>query len=499
MMFVFAMLFTLVTSAFAGDDARELPEALPAVDALLTQASDKAEMFAQQAVVMQKKVEMKQTESAERLAKQRESYAQVLQDKMLNNRMVAAFNKRIRKEILSLKERVEEAKLAAKQTETGNAVMRAALATLEKNFIVANEFIGSSFNETDDRQAAALDILRPLPAKPTLRYFLTVASRRFGPGLLQLSPALVLGEDKDPQDWLQMLKDSLENIEEAEREGEVALRTEFYDALEKVNETHVKLTQEQMELNETKRNLEVMEVRIGHADTVLQNSSEFLLQRFDSIKFFTDRFVEDLDDIVHQADLIVDEDSGFSPPARPANASGAGNMSALPGNSTSNASESLQRKFVEIPKPPRAGNKTAPAARPQMPKVSAAAPPKAPKSSAGAKPQAPKESAGAKPQMPKVTSQPPKAGAKAQPHPQPPKMAAKAQPHAPKAKAIVRPVVKKVNASAAAASVAAKVPGTMLRAPAANLSLLGVAGSVQSSPAAPGGKEPSAWWPFYWD
>lgn len=278
------------------------PQVLPAVENVLDRARIKAEEFAQQAVIMQKRVEAKQKESADRLSNQRQVYANVLKGETLRIKMIAASNKRITLTIRDVQTRLEDEKKKAKERQIGNAKMRSSLETMEKKLVLAKDFLGSSLDTMDDRQQEILKVLLPPAPKPTLRHFLSVAASKFvhKVGLLQKS-----AEEHNPQDWLPMLTESLKTIEEAEREGELTLRNQFMGAWEKCNQTRYKLMQDQRELNATRRELDKMDRQMDLATSVLANSSTFLVERFGGIKFLADRLVADVDDVFAQADAIL--------------------------------------------------------------------------------------------------------------------------------------------------------------------------------------------------
>lgn len=299
----------LASTAITAQALLELPQqALPAVENVLSRAHDKAEEFAQQAVTMQKRVEAKQAESANRLSNQRLVYENVLKGETLTNRMISASNRRISMNNRDLESQLLDQRKSAQAGQAGNAMMRDTLQTMEKKFILAKDFLSSSLDTMDDRQQEILKVLLPPPPKPTLRHFLSVAASKFGHkvGLLQ-EAAVVNSADINPQDWLPMLTESLKSIEDAEREGEIALRNQFLDAMRQCNNTRWKLMQDQKSLNVTRRKLDKVDVQMSRASGVIANSSKFLMERLGGIKFLADRLVDDVDDILRQAEAILDE------------------------------------------------------------------------------------------------------------------------------------------------------------------------------------------------
>lgn len=290
--------------------ALEEPLQLPNLDNVLSEAHVKADAFAQQAISMQKQVEAKQQESANRLSNQRLVYEKVLKGETLTNKMIAASNKLLSMNNRDVETRLSEERTKAKETQEDNARMRNTLQSMEKKFILAKDFLSSSLDTMDDRQQEILKVLVPPAPKPTLRAFLKVAASKFGHnvGLLQETSA-ENPDSTNPQEWVPMLAESLKSIDDAEREGEASLKSQFMDGMRKCNQTRFRLVQEQRTLNATKKQLDNVEMQMSRASGMLANSSSFLLERLGGIKFLSDRLVDDIADVLAQADAILAGDS----------------------------------------------------------------------------------------------------------------------------------------------------------------------------------------------
>jgi len=174
-----------------------------------------------------------------------------------------------------------------------NIHLRQTLEIIQDKVNAAKDFLSESMRDTDDTGADELRVLEPTTPKPTLDQFLKVAvsspkedvQSEFGSSLLQISSHFRRREG-DPSDLVEVLAHSLEDIAEAQKEGEAHLKESFVANLEAGQKRYQELTESNMKMNSTLNVLKQEGTELLAAKKHLEATHKDLQQRLVGLRKF---------------------------------------------------------------------------------------------------------------------------------------------------------------------------------------------------------------------
>lgn len=317
------------------------PPALPAVDSILSSASNTLEDFASQAKLMQSRVLQQQASSRAMLAEEKKRYeANLTQDVALIN-ATKLENAKLQRRNERWQSENEAAMKEAAELQESTEIMRTALTSLGEKMDLAKSFILVSVNATDDSNAAELSVMRPTTQAPTLEHFLDVARAEIGlngtdssladaaaPLFLQLTARtqrrakkIVLPDDDEspeaaaerrmkdgtatPADLVPLLSRSLERIAKAEHAGKDAMKEKF-EAKHNVNKMrYEELMKDQAKLEKEGSELKKKKELMLQANNMLMEVRSNLFQRLHGFQVFALKVDEAMAETLRAADAMV--------------------------------------------------------------------------------------------------------------------------------------------------------------------------------------------------
>eukprot|EP00418_Pyrodinium_bahamense_P020913 CAMPEP_0179130102 /NCGR_PEP_ID=MMETSP0796-20121207/61753_1 /TAXON_ID=73915 /ORGANISM="Pyrodinium bahamense, Strain pbaha01" /LENGTH=434 /DNA_ID=CAMNT_0020828995 /DNA_START=71 /DNA_END=1375 /DNA_ORIENTATION=+ len=322
---------------------------LPAVSAILGSASETLKTINSQASVLEARVVQAQMENEAKMARQKAVFEDKLKTQEERNREMVEANNQISAEVAELKANNSGLRKHAKELQEGNRLMRTELRTLQSRLNVAQDFIASSLQSTDDSKAPELAVFQPPKAAHHkahhrhvyLEYgshsaekgsdddqdeddddadesdsdddddnddpgasFLSLAERvrrsataRAAAGSeveppvgdTEAAASATPPSEANPRDLLVVLSRGVTDLQKEERESEAKLKAMFLASFQAGTRRHAALTTQQRALNATRTSLQLLQSKLVAADEHLEKTQASLEQRLRGFGLFAQR------------------------------------------------------------------------------------------------------------------------------------------------------------------------------------------------------------------
>lgn len=271
---------TAVCSAHAIN--RRAAGLLPDVEAMLTNATSKADQFSQTAADIQRVVAEQQEKSYDHIGDLKRKYEAMLLAQEEETETIAAHVELIKRGNRDLRVTSDalEANVTAVQEDNGR--LRTALQTLSEKVTAASQFIQESFRVTDDKDAEELQVLTPTTPRPTLDVLLAAP----GNGSASL---LQFVEQDAPEELVGALSEGLVSIAAAEQAAEDQLKREFERKFETGRSKQAALNATEAQLLDTRSELKARYANLLEAQKFLGRKQNALRTRLEALRLFAQK------------------------------------------------------------------------------------------------------------------------------------------------------------------------------------------------------------------
>jgi len=293
--------------------------ALPDVETVLSKAKSKANDFAEQARMMQARVDEEQNRSRAVLHAAKEEYEHKLKGQSDEIARIDAENTQLHRDIRHLRRQSAQLEEEARTYVAANDVMRQSMGTMHDKVDATVRFLKDSLDQTNDAEAQELRVLESTTPKPTLDHFLKMAQSTAELALLQVeSDRLTLPHaSKNPEDLVQVLSLGLGAISSAEKEGAAQLKASFLQNFESGQKQKDALLVKQKELLDEKDLMNTTLTKFTLARDHVKETHTQLMKNMHGLRLFARKFdamaASALRDGMAKVDAFVHEESHLSP------------------------------------------------------------------------------------------------------------------------------------------------------------------------------------------
>lgn len=283
-------------------------ETLPSVENVLSEVSQSfLNDFTEQADTARRQVAEKQAAIDTVMAARKAGLERRLAERDAELSWTRDQKEKLQTEVDSMRTANSEFAQTTDTMEKTNEAMRNALEELQDKLHVANDFVEKALNDDDAADDDAMKVLAPSSVAPSLSQFLQIAvdndnlthapftrnstERALETSLVQVgvhaSKFDVLPPLQSPDDVLQLLSRSLDNLDDAKQHGEARLEARFLAAMEMRESERAKLVAEVKELQSMRAQLEEQHTLLNNSSHEMVRIAKSLKGRLDGIVVFT--------------------------------------------------------------------------------------------------------------------------------------------------------------------------------------------------------------------
>jgi len=242
---------------------------LPAVSAMLTDASQTLSGISTQAQKLQQQMLQVQQENAARMQRQKAVFDRKLKEQEQTNLQVVKENALLAKQIMDMKKANEEMLHHAQSMQKGNSLRHGELKMLQDQLLAAQKFLDESIQQTDDSKAEDLEVLSPDQAPSTGLSLLALSSTSETEPVEKVAGAKAAAES-EPESLVSMLASGIKVLKKQGQDSEAKLKSLFLSDFQAGVRRHKALLTQQQVLNDTLATMKTYHARLETADKHLQ-------------------------------------------------------------------------------------------------------------------------------------------------------------------------------------------------------------------------------------